>query len=222
MDHQTGHEADPQCSPRRFPGRADHYVASSADFFKAIGPGERWITVKPPGHDKGQPLLIRDMPDGSSKVIGGAGGSMNHLRLTGVRSAADYKAEALSRAKNYREKRKRQAEQDRRDGLTASKSKAREAIRAEIGDHEVQFLKTVSDALGWKQEDMRFPAERYQNASPEAQAKAAATHARDLFRKAQEAVKFQPTIRTRRLAASNSPASASVTPNASRCSGNSR
>ena len=54
---------------------------------KAINPGARWIAVKPPGHNKGQPLLIRDMPDGSSKVIGGAGGSMNHLRLTGVRSA---------------------------------------------------------------------------------------------------------------------------------------
>ena len=173
------------------PAGAINYLAYPINLFKAIGPGERWITVKPPGHDKGQPLLIRDMPDGSSKVIGGAGGSMNHLRLTGVRSTADYKAEALSRAKNYREKRNRQAEQDRRDGLTASKSKAREAIHAEIGDHEVQFLKTVSDALGWKQEDMRFPAERYQNASPEAQAKAAATHARDLFRKAQEAVKFQ-------------------------------
>ena len=44
---------------------------------KALGPGERWITVKPPGHDKGQPLLIRDMPDGSSKVIAGAGGSVH-------------------------------------------------------------------------------------------------------------------------------------------------
>ncbi|MEA5098135.1 MAG: hypothetical protein VB032_06340 [Burkholderiaceae bacterium] len=43
------------------------------DFSKALGLGERWITVTPPGHDKGVPILIKEHPDGTASVIGGAG-----------------------------------------------------------------------------------------------------------------------------------------------------
>jgi hypothetical protein len=43
---------------------------------------EHWITVHPNGPDeKGIPVLVREMGDGSMMVIGGAGGNLNHLRL---------------------------------------------------------------------------------------------------------------------------------------------
>jgi hypothetical protein len=63
--------------------------------FKALAPGERWITVCPnsPGTE-GHPLLIKPAGDGAMKVIGGAGGKLKNLRLRGVKSEADYRAEA--------------------------------------------------------------------------------------------------------------------------------
>jgi hypothetical protein len=43
---------------------------------------EHWITVHPNGeNEKGIPVLVREMGDGSMMVIGGAGGNLNHLRL---------------------------------------------------------------------------------------------------------------------------------------------
>ncbi len=58
---------------------------------KGIPAGARWITVHPNGPaEKGQPILIQPAGDGAFKVIGGAGGSLNHLRMTGVKSKEDY------------------------------------------------------------------------------------------------------------------------------------
>ena len=45
----------------------------------SIPPGAHWITVHPNGDaGPGQPVLIQPQPDGSAKVIGGAGGKLNH------------------------------------------------------------------------------------------------------------------------------------------------
>lgn len=111
-----------------------------ATFFtlcKALGPGERWITVHPHGPDeKGQPLLIKEQPDGSAKVVGGAGGSMNHFRLTGVKSEADYRTEAQSRDKAYRERKKDQAKQDKAAGLPDSEKAAKDALRSQLQEHQ--------------------------------------------------------------------------------------
>jgi hypothetical protein len=170
-------------------------VANMARLFsmlKALGPGERWITVHPHGpSEKGQPLLIKEQSDGSAKVIGGAGGSMNHLRLTGVRSEADYRAEAQSRDKSYREKKKNQAAQDKKDGLKASKDEARQAVRKQLQEHQSAFVETVADALGWSQDDMRFPEEKYQNASDDERSDAAKRHATALLARAKQAVNHQ-------------------------------
>ena len=158
---------------------------------KALASGERWITIRPPGHDKGQPLLIREQPDGSAKVIGGAGGSLNHLRLHAIRSVEDYKAGASSRAKLHREEKKRQRDRDKKDGLVENKTAAREALKDQVGKHEADFVQKVAQAMGWTQDDLRFPEESYQNASPEARDKAAQDHARMVFQRAQNAVDMQ-------------------------------
>lgn len=170
----------------------EHVKEAGGGLFKALAPGERWITVRPNGPGtQGHPLLVKPAGDGSMKVVGGAGGKLNHLRLTGVRSEAEYKEEARSRVKAHKEARKRQVEQDRNDGLLASKTKAREAVRAAVKDHEHTFIHTVATALGWKEEDMRFPEEQFANLSPSAQNKAAADHGRKLMERARAAVDHQ-------------------------------
>ncbi|MBE7619573.1 hypothetical protein GL297_08015 [Komagataeibacter sp. FXV2] len=87
-------------------------VLISASLLKALAPGERWLTVHPNGRDdKGVHVLVQVQKDGSAKVIGGAGGALNHLRLTGVRSEAQYREEAAQRAQEHRarEKERRKA-----------------------------------------------------------------------------------------------------------------
>jgi len=65
-----------------------------------LGTGEHWITVHPNGDDEeGHPVLIKENPDGTHTVIGGAGGALNGLRLTGVRTMAEHREEAKRRAK---------------------------------------------------------------------------------------------------------------------------
>lgn len=77
---------------------------------KALKPGQRWITVRPngPGTD-GVPVLISPNPDGSYSVTGGAGGKLNHLRLTGIKSPEEYEKDAREKAKEKRKKKKADA-----------------------------------------------------------------------------------------------------------------
>lgn len=158
-------------------------------FLKALGPGERWITVHPHGPDMpGQPVLIKQEADGAARVIGGAGGSLNHLRLRGVRSEEEYKEEAAKRSAAHKEKRKRQAEQDRKDGLTESKSRAREVLKASLGDKRAQLVERVAQTMGW---DTAFPDHLHQNLSESARKKAEQKHATAILRRAKEAVDFQ-------------------------------
>lgn len=162
--------------------------------FKALAAGERWITVRPNGPGtEGHPLLIKPAGDGSMKVIGGAGGKMNHLRLTGVRSEASYKEEARANSKRHKEARARQVEQDKKDGLHGNKTAAREAVRAQLREHEHKFVQHVAKTLGWSDEDMRYPEEQFANLTPSAQKKAAEDHARKLFAHAKQAVDVQRT-----------------------------
>ncbi len=112
----------------------DTFVGALEDFFKAIPPGARWITVRPNGPGtEGHPVLIQPAGDGAYKVIGGADGKLNHLKLTGVRSEADYAQEVRGKQAARREEKKRQRERDAADGLTESKAAAREAVRAQVG-----------------------------------------------------------------------------------------
>jgi superfamily II DNA or RNA helicase len=161
-------------------------------FFKALEAGERWITVRPngPGSD-GQPVLIKPAPDGSFKVIGGAGGKLNHLRLTGVKSEADYSHEVAQKQSGRREQQKLQRDRDKEAGLTESKARAREAIKAQLGQHKAKFVQTVATAMGWKQEEMRFPEEKYRNVSEKARAVAERKHAAALYSRATQAVEQQ-------------------------------
>jgi superfamily II DNA or RNA helicase len=164
-------------------------------FLKALEPGERWITVRPGGAgSEGHAILIKPAPDGSYKVIGGAGGSLNHLKLTGVKSEADYKGEVAQKQAARRVQKKEQRQKDKEAGLTESKSAAREAVRSQLDTHQAKFVDTVAKAMGWSPESIRFPEEKFQNASDGAAKRAARKHAAALYRKATQAVKLQRQV----------------------------
>jgi hypothetical protein len=158
---------------------------------KALAAGERWITIRAPGHEKGQPVLIRQEPDGAARVIGGAGGKLNHLKLTSVRSEADYKQEASRRVQVRAEVKKPQRELDKRDGLVENKTAARQPVRDQVVGQRNKFIKTVAETMGWNDADLRFPEEKYQNASEAATKKAAEKHLSALFARAKDAVDMQ-------------------------------
>lgn len=159
---------------------------------KALGPGERWITVRPGGEGtKGQPVLIRENPDGSASVIGGAGGKLNYLRLTGVKSEAEYKKQVAEKQKTRREQRAEQRKRDKEAGTYESKAKARESIRQQRLAHERQFINQVADAMGWDEASLTIPEEQLEGLSDAARSKAVNQHQRQLMNRAREAVDMQ-------------------------------
>jgi hypothetical protein len=159
---------------------------------KALGEGERWITVRPHGPGtEGQPVLIKPSPDGAYHVIGGAGGSLNNLKLTGIKKEGEYSKELAERAQSRKEELKRRAASDREHGLSQGKAAIREGIKAQVGDQAYKFIRQVSQALGWSEDKTRFPEEKYANVSEAARKKATEQHGNALLKAAVEAVEFQ-------------------------------
>ena len=114
----------------------------------AVQPGDRWITVHPNGAgSKGQAVLLRPVKGhpGVHRVVGGAGGKLNFLRITLTKSPEDYKKEAIERraaAQKAEKERKakltpeeRQAEKDAKAQEKAARTHAEEDfIRKVLGD----------------------------------------------------------------------------------------
>lgn len=160
-------------------------------FLKALQPGERWITVHPNGADaKGQPVLVQPQKDGSMKVVGGAGGSLNHLRLTGVRPQGEYKEAISERAKAKREAASAQKARDKELGLTASKADAHAKISEQKRAAGRQFVDGVAKAMGWDAADLAFDESALAGKPEHVVAKARARHEADLVKRATEAVKL--------------------------------
>jgi hypothetical protein len=91
-----------------------HLLAAPVDMLKGdagpIPPDARWITVHPNGPgSKGQPVLVVPAGEGGAmRVIGGAGGKLNMLKLRGVKSEGEYKATAAASQADKRKARKDQ------------------------------------------------------------------------------------------------------------------
>lgn len=157
-----------------------------------IPDGARWITVHPNGKDaKGQPVLIQPQPDGSARVIGGAGGKLNYLKLRGVRKESDYKKEAGERRKVKAEQKKAQAKKDKELGLVESKKKAKEAIVSQRRQAEREYVQSVATAMGWDAKQLEFPEEKYSELSDAALGKLRNKHHRSILDKANQAVELQ-------------------------------
>jgi len=159
--------------------------------------GARWITVHPNGKsEKGVPVLVQESKPGSGvwRVIGGAGGKLNYLKLRGVRSEGQYRQEAAQRQREHREAAKLQRNRDRETGQLEAKQAARKAVKQQVGDRERKFISTVAQSMGWKEEDIAFPEQRYQNATDGARSKALKEHQAELLKRANEAVSTQKKL----------------------------
>ena len=164
-------------------------------FFKAsnIPPGARWITVHPHGDGKGQPVLVQPVAPGSSTVhvIGGAGGKLNYLKLTGVKSTGDYAKESAERGKERRAAAAAQRKKDAELGVTGVKKEARKEIAAKKQAAEHDFIRTVAEAMGWNSDALAFDEVAHADLPEAARAKALKQHHRQLLGAAREAVQLQ-------------------------------
>lgn len=160
------------------------YMLAKADS-GAIPPGARWITVHP-GEGKGQPVLVMPQSDGSMRVIGGAGGALNHLKLRGVKQGQDYKDAIHQAGQRRREERKARIATEKQTGVYEAKQAERGKIREGIRAQRHAFVQTVAEAMGW--DDAKFDEEKHANLSPEAIAKAKKDHEKELFQRAKQAV----------------------------------
>jgi hypothetical protein len=160
-------------------------------FLKAssIPAGARWITIHPHGPDeKGQPLLIQPNPDGSAHVVGGAGGSLNYLKLKKVRSESDYQKEAEEKRQQKSTERKEQTKRDKAAGIHESKQQAKANVRVQRLSHESDFVKTVADKLGWDKAATEFPEDKYKDLSEPAVNKLREQFHRNVLKQAKDAV----------------------------------
>jgi hypothetical protein len=110
--------------------------------------GERWITVHPHGADEpGVPVLIREHEDGSASIIGGAGGSLNFVRLTKVKSPEEYKEQAKERSAE-----RRKDEKERKANLTPEQRELERSKKSQLETQqrakEHETIKRVYGALG--------------------------------------------------------------------------
>jgi Helicase conserved C-terminal domain/Type III restriction enzyme, res subunit len=155
----------------------------------AIPPDARWITVHPNGPgSKGQAVLIQPHPDGSARVIGGAGGSLNYLKLRGVKSHSDYKAEAGKKAADKRAARKEQVAADKAAGIHGAKEQVRQDIKEQRQKAERSVIQAVAKKAGWEPEELEFPEEDYEHLSEGARSKVRDKFHRDLLSKAKEVI----------------------------------
>lgn len=169
--------------------RAGQQLLKAAD----IPPGARWITVHPNGEGKGQPVLVQPVAPGSHAVhvIGGAGGKLNYLRLSGVKSPEHYAKEAAERGKQRRAEAKEQKAKDKAAGVLEAKQAAKGEVSEAKRAAEKDFVQTVADAMGWNHDDLAFDEDAHKELSPAALDKARGAHERAVLSRAKEAVKLQ-------------------------------
>lgn len=154
-----------------------------------IPAGAHWITVHGGGGSgKGTPILVMPHEDGSMRVIGGAGGALNHLKLRSVKTGESYKDSIKQRQQERQEARKKQVEADKASGVHEKKLAEQGALKESMKTRRQEFVKTVSDLMGWDEKSIAFDEEAHAGLSPEALAKARKDHDKDVFKRAKEAV----------------------------------
>ena len=154
---------------------------------QSIPEGSHWITVNS-GSGKGQAVLIQPQADGSAKVIGGAGGSMNHLRLRGVKSKSEYKQEAETKGVAKKAAKKAQTAADKAAGIHGAKEDARKQLKEQKRTAERQVIEAVAKKAGWDDKDLAFPEEDYAHLSEKALAKVKERHHGKLLARAKDVI----------------------------------
>lgn len=164
------------------------------EFFKSdhkpLAPGQRWITVHPNGRNaKGVPVLVEPVDDsGTYRIIEGAEGKLNMMKINGLKSEEDYRKEHALRAAEKRQRRREQVRRDKELGIHEAKVAAREGINEQKKAAEHDFIRQVADAMGWSDAEMALDTK---GLSEEAKKKAEQQHHSRLLSKAIEAADLQ-------------------------------
>lgn len=133
---------------------------------KAAG-ATRWITVHPNNREKGVPVMIHDNGDGTAHVVGGAGGSLNMLKLNNIKSPEEYKQKVRAKKEKEREERAKEKEREKeelasmseserkeyREGKKAKRAAKREKIaeaKRAVNEAEEELISFASAELGWE------------------------------------------------------------------------
>jgi hypothetical protein len=147
--------------------------------------GDRWITVHPNGPGtKGNPVLLRPVQGqpGVHRVVGGAGGKLNFLKITLTKSPEQYKQESMVRAKQ-----RRTAEREKLAAMLPEEREVhlqKEALRKEgMRKAESEFINKV---LG---EDQTAEHPDLFQEGPQADPKAAKAYHRERLKHAWRACK---------------------------------
>lgn len=119
----------------------------------ALKAGQRWITVHPHGPgEKGVPILIQENPDGSHRVIAGAGGKLTHLHLRNVKPERSKEERAAD------DKARRDAKREKEAGETHEEKQTRKlnaaAAREARREKERELVERVRATLGGIREDL--------------------------------------------------------------------
>lgn len=130
-------------------------------FIKSASPipeGAQWITVHPNGEgSKGQPVLVMPEKDGTARVIGGAGGKLNYLKLRGVKSKGEYAAESAKRQEEAKAKRAAQTQVEKETGVYEQRQAQRRDLAEKKRAVERNVIDTVAELAGWSKESLEFP-----------------------------------------------------------------
>jgi superfamily II DNA or RNA helicase len=129
-------------------------LAKAVKSYPPPPPGSRWITLRPNGPGtEGHPVLIQPQPDGTHRIIGGAGGKLNYLRLDDVKSRDELKARRKQQQAD-----KRQKEKDRKALLTPEEKEAeaahQKAQKERIRDAQRKVIEKVRQSVGGVSEDL--------------------------------------------------------------------
>lgn len=129
-------------------------LAKAVKSYPPIPPGARWITLRPNGPGtEGHPVLIQPQPDGTHRVIGGAGGKLNYLRLDKVKTRKQLAEERKQRDKDKREKeraRKAELSPEEREAEAAFEKGKKDRIRRE----QRKIIEKVREKIGGVSEDL--------------------------------------------------------------------
>lgn len=135
----------------------------------------RWITVHPHGAEEGTPVKIRASKSdpGTWHVVGGAGGKLNYLKITNLKSPEEWKENAKKRreARKAKKEAERGAERARKEQLTPEEKKAEQQAREiekankeALAQHaEIQkqaYVADIAELMGWSDDDWKFDAQR--------------------------------------------------------------
>lgn len=158
--------------------------------FGESGPqGERWITLKPHG-DEGHSVRVLIRPsgkDGTARVIGGAGGRLNYLKLQ-LKTPEQYKQQAALRKQQQREQAAKQRQEAKEAGGTPKpgRNAALKKVREDHKAAQEELHRQIAEAMGWQHEP---DPESLRGLDDEGQKKAIAEHRKKLRADVRAAVK---------------------------------